>query len=227
MGVPDPDRRHRPIATNNRRRRQEVRGFGFAILGGPHKGRNENPTCYARTTQAAKHIRWVKARISERTGKLLPRRLTHWARYQDWIEHVRNSLTDEQREILFEDIWPMLQMKNEKVIVDIIVQFRGRQHADADHVASAVADALFPKPPPKKMRGPNIRPAYNPAWTFEQLKRSPGDGLVLARVLDFCDCAESAYVAVNIHGPYPRDAFLEGNPVKSFPEVVIGLPVTE
>lgn len=190
--------------------------FGFAVLGGPHDdGRRENPTCYARTTQAAKHIRWTKAKIGKR-GQIISPRLTHWARYQDYIEHVRAALSAEDRRILFTEIWPLLRTKEHKVIVDVIVQFRGRRHSDADHVASTIADALFPKAPTHRPGG-----RFRPVWSFEQITESPGDGLVLARMLDFCDGAEFAFVAVNLHGPYPRDAWLEGNPVKSFPKVTL------
>ena len=188
--------------------------FGFGVVGGPHDGKLENPTCYARTTQTQKHFRYTKARISKATGKLIPPRLTHYARYQDYLEHVRAALSADDRRILFNEIWPLLRTKEHKVIVDVIVQFKGRRHSDADHVASTIADALFPKAPTHRPGG-----QFRPAWPFEDISQSPGDGLVLARMLDFCDGADFAFVAANVHGPYPRDAWLEGNPVKSFPEV--------
>jgi len=119
-----------------------------------------------------------------------------------------------------DEIWPMLRAGEAKVIVDVLVQFRGKRHADADHVASTIADALFPAAPRKQPVPSSRRRSYQPVWGFDLLKHSPGDGLVLARVLDFRDEAEFAFVAVNIHGPYPRDAWLEGNPVKRFPAVI-------
>ncbi len=181
--------------------------FGFAILGGPHSGKKENPTCYVRTTQRGKYVRYTKARIGK-TGKLLPPRLTHWARHQDYIDHVRAAATRAGvRPKLMDEIWPMLRAGDAKVIIDVVVQFRGKRHSDADHVASTIADALFPSPPRKQPNPSTRRRSYQPVWGFDLLKRSPGDGLVLARVLDFRDEADFAFVAVNIHGPYPRDAW--------------------
>jgi len=188
--------------------------FGFAVLGGPHDGKLENPTCYARTTQNQKHFRYTKARISSATGKLLPPRLTHYARYQDYLEHVRAALSADDRRILFNEIWPLLHTKDHKVIVDVIVQFKGRRHSDADHVASTIADALFPKPPRHRPGG-----QFRPVWPFEQIKESPGDGLVLARLLDFRDGADFAFVAVNIHGPYSRDEWTVPDHPIHFPAV--------
>lgn len=194
--------------------------FGFTILGGPHSGKNENPTCYARTTQRGKYVRYTKARLGK-TGKLLAPRLTHWARHQDYIDHVRAAATRASvRPKLMDEIWPMLRAGDAKVIVDVIVQFRGKRHADADHVASTIADALFPAPPRKQPNPSTRRRSYQPVWGFDLLKHAPGDGLVLARVLDFRDEADYAFVAVNVHGPYPRDVWLEGNPVKRFPAVI-------
>lgn len=192
--------------------------FGFVIIGGPHGGKTENPTCYARTTQRAKHIRFHPTRLSKATGKLLPPRLTQWARYQDYIDHVRRALPSRHRDTLLETFWPMLKAQEGKVIVDVIAQFKGRRHSDADHVASTIADALFPQAPRRQSRGSRH---YRPAWGYHTLKHAPGDGLVLARMLDCRDGADYAFVAVNIHGPYPRDAWLEGNPVKRFPRVLL------
>jgi len=175
-------------------------GFEFIIIGGPHGGEIENPTCYARTTQRSKHIRWTRSRISEATGKVLPPRLTQWARYQDYVEHVRRAFGVYERDQLIEEIWPILHAKEGKVVVDVVAQFRGRQHSDADHVASTVADALFPRPPTKRPRRRS-----GATWGYDTLRHSPGDGLVLARMLDFIDGADSAFVVVKIHGPYPRD----------------------
>jgi len=173
--------------------------IGFEVVGGPHRGELENPTCYARTTQRGKFVRWTKPRISTATGKVLPARLTHWARYQDYIEHVRKALSPEQCFILHEKMWP--RAGTEKFVIDVIVQFRGRRHSDADHVASTIADALFPKPPSHKPRGTSH---WSPIWRFELLRQSPGDGLVLARTMDYRDESDIAVVWVNVHGPYPR-----------------------
>ena len=190
--------------------------FTFVVVGGPHGGARENPVCYTRTTQRGKYVRWTKPRISEKTGKLLPARLTQWGRYQDYVDHVRRSLGGDVRRILFEDAWAHLRA-GEKVIVDVVVQFRGRGHSDADHVASTIADALFPQPPTK----PGGSTSYRPVWSFEELRRSPGDKLVLARLLDWRDGQEAAFVAAKIHGPYPRDEWLDDDPVTGFPRIVV------
>lgn len=195
--------------------------FGFAIIGGPHGGKTENPTCYARTTQMQKNFRYTKARISPATGKLLPPRLTHYARYQDYIEHVRRAFGVRVHSHLLENLWPRLKAKEGKVIVDVIAQFKGRQHADADHVASTIADALFPHPPRKRRRNSSRRSAYQPAWGYHMLKHAPGDGLVLARMLDYRDGADYAFVAVNIHGPYPRDEWTVPDHPIHFPAVTL------
>lgn len=206
------------------------RAISFAVIGGPHDGPTENPTCYARTTQHGKYTRWTKPKLSKRTGLLLPRRLTQWARYQDYVDHVRRAVDGPNRRILFGHFWRILSYgthTDSKVIVDVIAQFRGRAHSDADHVASTIADALFPQPPRHRPKPSSRRTAYRPEWSYDELAKSPGDKLVLARILDFRDGADFAFVAVNIHGPYPRDAWLEGNPVKSFPRVVVTAPVLE
>ena len=178
--------------------------IAFVVEGGPHRGATENPVCYARTTQRAKHVRWEKRKLSKRTGQLLPRRLTHWARYQDYIDHVRRALDDEQCRTLFDEVWPALRTGERTFVADIIVQFSSGAHSDPDHVASTIADALFPKPPRNRPR-PSSRPsAYRPVWSFDERAQSPGDKLVLPRMLDCRDGYLIAFVAVHIHGPYRR-----------------------
>ena len=193
-----------------------MRAFTFVIVGGPHHGSHENPVCYARTTQRGKYVRWTKPRISPATGELLPVRLTQWGRYQDYVDHVRRALGPDERATLFDEAWPLLA-GGEKVIVDVVVQFRGRAHSDADHVASTIADALFPKRPLK----PGRSTAYRPVWSFDTLRRSTGDKLVLPRLLDWRDGCDRAFVAAKVHGPYPRDEWLEGDPVTGFPRIVV------
>ncbi|MBN2564648.1 MAG: hypothetical protein JXB46_02950 [Candidatus Eisenbacteria bacterium] len=182
-------------------------GIWFVVIGGPHDGARENPTCYARTTQRQKYIRWTKPRVSKRTGKILPARLTQWGRYQDYIEHVRNSVFPmSARKILWNDIWPRLHLKDCMFVVDLFVQFRGGRHSDPDHVASTIADALFPKPPnPSATRS---RASYDPVWPIDTLVHSPGDRFVIPRIIDCRDQADTAFVGVHIHGPYERGAWL-------------------
>lgn len=179
--------------------------FRFVVIGGPHRGPGENPTCYVRTTQRGAFVRWTKPRISKRTGELLAPHLTPWARYQDYIEHVRRSLTSEQTELLQGPIWYDLSHGDcMRYHVDAVVQFAGKAHSDPDHVASTIADALFPGPPRSKPGKHRERLSYSPVWPRHVLENAPGDSRVLASVRDYRDGCETAFVAVSVHGPYDR-----------------------
>ena len=180
----------------------------FAVLGGPHGGLAENPTCYARTTQKAKFNRRTRPRISARTGKLLPTHLTPWARYQDYIEHVRRSITWMERDVLHGKIWGDLRGGLVTYRCDVVAQFVGRRHSDADHVASAIADALFPGPLRSKPPRPGSRDtSWQYVWSRRALEAAPGDANVVARILDCRDMEDYAFVGIHVHGPYPRDAW--------------------
>jgi hypothetical protein len=176
----------------------------FVIPGGPQDSLAENPTCYARTTQMQRHFRRQPPRIGK-SGKLLGGRLTHYARYQDYVDYVRRCINGPQLGTLHSRVWPDLAA-GARYQLDVIVQFAGRRHADPDHVASTIADALFPcRPRSKPMAGREGFPlSYRPAWNRTIIEKAPGDSLVVARTIDFRDGAKTAFVAVRIHGPYSR-----------------------
>jgi len=199
------------------------RPIQFVVVGGPHGGPTENPTCYVRTTQRGKYQRWTRPRRSKRTGELLPPRLTQWARYQDYIDHVRREMPAEDYRLLVDHYWPLVAGREAKLVLDVVVQFRGRAHSDADHVASTIADALFPAPlrkrkKPTHSRRFRSRETYVPVWPRAVLERAPGDRGVLARTIDFRDGQETAFVAIRIKGPYPRTEWLDPG-AHGFPRV--------
>ncbi len=185
--------------------KREIR---FVVYGGPHKGLTENPTCYARTTQSQRFYRWTRPRVSKATGKLLPTHLRPWARYQDYVEHVRASLPEEAAATLHDVIWKDLCGRKVSYRVDIVAQFVGKRHSDPDHVASTIADALFPGPIRSKPARPGrTGSSTHHVWSRAVRDMAPDDSNVLARVLDYRDMADAAFVAVRVHGPYDRALF--------------------
>ena len=111
-------------------------------------------------------------------------------RYLAYKDHVVATLHAEVENgaLRLQQIHESLKTKRVQYILDARISFVGKGHADSDNVVKALLDSLFPA-----------------------RDGGPGDNLVQGRISAVADCQPEGWVRIVIHGPYPRDTWV--NPI--------------